>query len=126
MGIVGALVIARWSWGLVRDAGTVLLDYVPEGEDLPDEIREAILGQAWNADTRSFAESFGGKDIEAGLLLIGEVGFLKPEPATMLLWFNRFVDVCFLLDTILQFYVPFMGKGCLSLRIFRSSEYPTR
>ncbi|NDV89075.1 CDF family Co(II)/Ni(II) efflux transporter DmeF [Aurantimonas aggregata] len=42
MGIVGALVIARWSWGLVRDAGAVLLDYVPEGEDLPDEIREAI------------------------------------------------------------------------------------
>ncbi|WP_062014525.1 CDF family Co(II)/Ni(II) efflux transporter DmeF [Aureimonas sp. AU4] len=42
MGIVGALVIARWSWGLVRDAGAVLLDYVPEGEDLPNEIREAI------------------------------------------------------------------------------------
>ena len=42
MGIVGALVIARWSWGLVRDAGGVLLDYVPEGEDLPEEIREAI------------------------------------------------------------------------------------
>lgn len=42
IGIVGALVIARWSWGLIRDAGGVLLDYVPEGEDLPDEIREAI------------------------------------------------------------------------------------
>ncbi|GGD87641.1 cation transporter [Aureimonas endophytica] len=42
MGIVGAFVIARWSWGLVKDAGGVLLDYVPEGEDLPDEIREAI------------------------------------------------------------------------------------
>ncbi|WP_027231562.1 CDF family Co(II)/Ni(II) efflux transporter DmeF [Phyllobacterium sp. UNC302MFCol5.2] len=42
MGIVGALVIARWSWGLIRDAGGVLLDYVPQGEDLPDEIRGAI------------------------------------------------------------------------------------
>jgi len=42
MGIVGALVIARWSWGLIRDAGGVLLDYVPPGEDLPDEIRSAI------------------------------------------------------------------------------------
>ncbi|NDV85407.1 CDF family Co(II)/Ni(II) efflux transporter DmeF [Aurantimonas aggregata] len=42
IGIVGALVIARWSWGLARDAGAVLLDYVPEGEDLPDEIRQAI------------------------------------------------------------------------------------
>jgi len=42
MGIVGALVIARWSWGLIRDAGAVLLDYVPAEEDLPDEIREAV------------------------------------------------------------------------------------
>ncbi|WP_336740328.1 CDF family Co(II)/Ni(II) efflux transporter DmeF [Aureimonas altamirensis] len=42
MGIVGASVIARWSWSLVRDAGAVLLDYVPEDEDLPEEIREAI------------------------------------------------------------------------------------
>ncbi|MDB5614582.1 MAG: cation transporter, partial [Devosia sp.] len=35
-------VIARWSWGLVRDAGGVLLDYVPATEDLPEEIREVI------------------------------------------------------------------------------------
>ena len=42
MGIVGALVIAKWSWGLIRDAGGVLLDYVPSSEDLPEEIRAAI------------------------------------------------------------------------------------
>ncbi|MCX8997702.1 CDF family Co(II)/Ni(II) efflux transporter DmeF [Rhizobiaceae bacterium BDR2-2] len=42
MGIVGGCVIARWSWGLVRDSGRVLLDYIPDGEDLPDEIRRAI------------------------------------------------------------------------------------
>jgi cation diffusion facilitator family transporter len=42
MGVVGALVIARWSWGLVRDAGAVLLDYMPAAEHLPDEIRQAI------------------------------------------------------------------------------------
>ncbi|QDA36842.1 CDF family Co(II)/Ni(II) efflux transporter DmeF (plasmid) [Paracoccus liaowanqingii] len=42
MGIVGGLVIARWSWGLIRDSGRGLLDYVPEDEDLPEEIREAI------------------------------------------------------------------------------------
>lgn len=42
MGIVGGLVIARWSWGLIRDAGGVLVDYVPTAEDLPDEIRAAI------------------------------------------------------------------------------------
>jgi len=42
MGIVGALVIARWSWGLIRDAGSVLVDYMPPAEDLPQEIRGAI------------------------------------------------------------------------------------
>ena len=45
MGIVGALVIAQWSWGLIRDAGGVLLDAVPQGEELRSEIREAIEGR---------------------------------------------------------------------------------
>jgi len=31
MGIVGACVIANWSWGLVRAAGGVLLDMAPDG-----------------------------------------------------------------------------------------------
>lgn len=42
MGIVGSLVIARWSWGLIRDAGSVLVDYVPADEDLPGEIRALL------------------------------------------------------------------------------------
>jgi cation diffusion facilitator family transporter len=42
IGVVGALVIARWSFGLMRDAGSVLLDYVPDDEDLPEEIRGLI------------------------------------------------------------------------------------
>jgi Co/Zn/Cd efflux system component len=44
MGVVGALVIARWSWGLIRDAGGVLLDYIPPSEDLPAAILSAIAG----------------------------------------------------------------------------------
>lgn len=42
MGVVGALIIARWSWGLIRATGAVLLDRTPEDENLPEEIREAI------------------------------------------------------------------------------------
>ena len=30
MGVVGAIVIARWSWQLLRGAGAVLLDTVPD------------------------------------------------------------------------------------------------
>ncbi|TCR93263.1 CDF family Co(II)/Ni(II) efflux transporter DmeF [Rhizobium sp. BK376] len=42
MGIVGALIIAQWSFSLMRSAGGVLLDVVPSNEDLPGEIRGAI------------------------------------------------------------------------------------
>jgi cation diffusion facilitator family transporter len=41
MGIVGALVIANWSWGLLRAAGAVLLDMRPEG-GLAGQIRERL------------------------------------------------------------------------------------
>ena len=41
VGIVGAIVIARWSWGLLGGAGAVLLDTVPDTE-LPRQIRQAL------------------------------------------------------------------------------------
>lgn len=40
MGIVGALVIARWSIGMLRQSGGVLVDYV--GDRLPNQIRQKI------------------------------------------------------------------------------------
>jgi len=42
MGIIGALVIARWSWGLIRDTGRVLLDAVPESKAVCTAIRQAL------------------------------------------------------------------------------------
>ena len=41
MGIVGACVIAVWSWGLIRSSGTVLLDMVPDAR-LANLVRERI------------------------------------------------------------------------------------
>jgi cation diffusion facilitator family transporter len=41
MGIVGASVIARWSWGLLRDTSAVLVD-AAANPPLEEEIREAI------------------------------------------------------------------------------------
>jgi cation diffusion facilitator family transporter len=41
MGIVGALVIANWSWGLLRATGSVLLDMAPD-RDLPRRIRAEL------------------------------------------------------------------------------------
>jgi cation diffusion facilitator family transporter len=41
IGVVGALVIARWSWGLLRTSGAVLLDAVPSAR-LIDTLRERL------------------------------------------------------------------------------------
>lgn len=41
MGIVGSVVIARWSWGLLRGAGGVLLDRMPD-QALGDHIRDTL------------------------------------------------------------------------------------
>jgi len=42
MGIVGGLVIARWSFGLVRSTGAVLVDAVPQAMDLSTKIRSSV------------------------------------------------------------------------------------
>jgi pentatricopeptide repeat protein len=47
--------------------------------DRAAEIRRAIEERAWNADRGSFMDSFGGTDVEAGLLLMAEVGFLRAD-----------------------------------------------
>lgn len=42
MGIVGGIVIARWSWALIRSTASVLVDAAPEAEDLSRKIRRAV------------------------------------------------------------------------------------
>lgn len=42
-------------------------------------IRDTILARAWNAERQAFAESFGGHELDASVLLMGEVGFLPPK-----------------------------------------------
>jgi len=40
VGILGALVIGRWSWGLMRDTAAILLDTTDE--HVADEVRELV------------------------------------------------------------------------------------
>jgi cation diffusion facilitator family transporter len=41
IGVLGAVVIAHWSWGLLRAAGAVLLDMVPDG-GLANSLRDRL------------------------------------------------------------------------------------
>ena len=42
MGVVGGIVIARWSWSLVRATSGVLLDAIPADNGLPGKIRAIV------------------------------------------------------------------------------------
>ena len=48
-------------------------------QDRAAEIRRAIEERAWDARRGSYMDSFGGNDVEAGLLLMAEVGFVKAD-----------------------------------------------
>jgi GH15 family glucan-1,4-alpha-glucosidase len=41
-------------------------------------MRERILHEAWSEERQAFAESFGGRDLDASVLLMAEVGFIDP------------------------------------------------
>lgn len=42
-------------------------------------IRGNILEHAWSAERQAFVESLGGRDLDASVLLMAEVGFLPPQ-----------------------------------------------
>jgi GH15 family glucan-1,4-alpha-glucosidase len=42
-------------------------------------IKAAILENTWNEKRSAFVESFGGQDLDASVLLMGEVGFIDPR-----------------------------------------------
>jgi len=46
-----------------------------------EAIRATILARAWSDERRAFVESFEGRDLDASVLLMGEVGFLPRNDA---------------------------------------------
>jgi GH15 family glucan-1,4-alpha-glucosidase len=52
---------------------------VSEFRDAADRIREDILSRAWNNERASFASTFGGKDLDASLLQMVPLRFLRHD-----------------------------------------------
>jgi len=42
-------------------------------------MRERILRESWSEERQSFVESFGGRDLDASVLLMAEVGLVDPR-----------------------------------------------
>jgi GH15 family glucan-1,4-alpha-glucosidase len=77
---------ALMSWAacdrLAKVASTLKLpDRIRHWRERADVIRERILREAWSDKRQAFAESFGGRDLDASALLMAEVGFIDPHDA---------------------------------------------
>lgn len=57
-------------------------------------MKERILQESWNEKRQAFAESFGGKDLDASVLLMAEVNFIDPNDP-------RFISTVHALETSL-------------------------
>lgn len=65
---------------LAKVAATLRLpDRVQFWRQRAEVIRERILRESWCEARGAFAESFGGRDLDASALLMAEVGFLEPS-----------------------------------------------
>jgi len=67
-----------------------------------ERVRKRILHDAWSEQRRAFVESFGGRDLDASVLLMAEVGFLDARDP-------RFVSTVEALERVLG-DGPFMRR----------------
>jgi GH15 family glucan-1,4-alpha-glucosidase len=58
-----------------------LPDRIRYWRERADVVRERILREAWCEPRQAFAESFGGRDLDASVLLMAEVNFIDPNDA---------------------------------------------
>jgi GH15 family glucan-1,4-alpha-glucosidase len=75
-------------WAAV-DRLAVIADCVGEPERArdwrakADQIKQTILERAWSQKRQTFVDSFDGEHLDAGVLLMAEVGFLEPNDPRM-------------------------------------------
>ncbi|HYF19355.1 MAG TPA: glycoside hydrolase family 15 protein [Ramlibacter sp.] len=59
--------------------GLGLKDRANYWRERAETIRDHILREAWSEERQAFAESFGGRDLDASALLMAEVNFIDPR-----------------------------------------------
>jgi cation diffusion facilitator family transporter len=71
MGLVGAALIARWSYGLLKDSGRVLLDHQAT-RDVTDKVREAILASTAEQIVDLHVWSIGHRIFAANITIVSD------------------------------------------------------
>ncbi|HTH77963.1 MAG TPA: glycoside hydrolase family 15 protein [Ramlibacter sp.] len=74
---------------LAKIAHTLKLpDRVAYWRERAELIKERILRESWSEERGAFSESFGGRDLDASVLLMGEVNFIEPRDPRFLSTFD--------------------------------------
>ena len=58
-----------------------------------ETIKEKILAEAWSEERRSFVDAFGGRNLDAGVLLMAEIGFIDPMDSRFVQTVERMEEV---------------------------------
>ena len=72
------------------DRLSLIADYIAEPErardwrEKADQVKDTILSRAWSRQRNAFVDSFNGEYLDAGVLLMVEVGFLEPNDPRMI------------------------------------------
>jgi GH15 family glucan-1,4-alpha-glucosidase len=98
-------------WAAI-DRLALIADHIGEPERARDwrakaeQIKQTILERAWSQKRQTFVDSFDGEHLDAGVLLMAEVGFLEPSDPRMMQTVKRVESVLARGPHVLRYEAP--------------------
>ncbi|MGC1860219.1 MAG: glycoside hydrolase family 15 protein [Methylocystis sp.] len=94
------------------DRLSLIADYIAEPERARDwrekaeQVKDTILARAWSRQRNAFVDSFNGEHLDAGVLLMVEVGFLEPNDPRMISTMDQIEKVLARGPHVLRYEAP--------------------
>ena len=94
------------------DRLSLIADYIAEPErardwrEKADQVKDTILSRAWSRQRGAFVNSFNGEHLDAGVLLMVEVGFIDPTDPRMISTMDQIENVLARGPHILRYEAP--------------------
>ena len=94
------------------DRLSLIADYIAEPErardwrEKADQVKDTILSRAWSRQRGAFVDSFNGEYLDAGVLLMVEVGFIEPTDPRMISTMDQIENVLARGPHILRYEAP--------------------
>ena len=94
------------------DRLSLIADYIAEPErardwrEKADQVKDTILARAWSRQRNAFVDLFNGEHLDAGVLLMVEVGFLEPNDPRMISTMDQIEKVLARGPHVLRYEAP--------------------